>query len=202
MEDEEEGEEGEEFYDDEEEDDVPSSNPMSSYGSNGGEQSINHMVHLFRQQLLSQVKDTDLSKKRQKGKPPSQEHPAHQGPNKRRKIIPPPVDDINKDPTYIDASMNMKPRGRGTSNRGRGRGVGRGRGRGKAADISKSSNKADGSRGMHWRKPELRALIFGANHLKPVLKGKFKHSNDGKTMKKLAWEELSGKEKIQLNIVY
>ena len=185
---------GEQYYDDEEED-TPSSNPMSSYGSNGGEQSINHMVHLFRQQLVNQMKDPDISSKRQKGKAPSREHPSHEGQQQRRRIpAAPPGDDIRKDPNYIvDCSMNMKSRGRGSSRgRGRGRGLGRGRGRGKAADQSKNKSEL-GSRGMHWRKPELRALIFGANHLKPVLKGKFKHSNDGKTMKKLAWEELSGK---------
>ena len=54
-------------------------------------------------------------------------------------------------------------------------------------------------KGEHWRPNELSALIKGANHLKPVLKGRFKHATDGVMLKQLAWEELKGEKKIILN---
>ena len=57
-------------------------------------------------------------------------------------------------------------------------------------------------KGKHWCPNELRALIVGANHLKPVLKGKFKHSSDGATLKMLAWEELKGMYNMFYDVPY
>ena len=195
--------EDDEFYDDDPpRDDIH----PSQFPGNGGDQQISYMVAAFKQQLENQLK-TNISEKRQKGKAPSREHPSHSSKQPRKRSVE-EQDDVNTDPTFEPEQFTGRGRGRGrgTSSRGRGRGGrerGRGssRGRGRGGNSSSTTNKnqtsnqsssSDCSRGKHWKKPELRALLTAANHLKPVLKGKFKHSSDGKTMKALAWEELSG----------
>ena len=93
-------------------------------------------------------------------------------------------------------------KGRG---RGRGRGInqstcsstsgagrGRGRGRGAVNTTISTLDQSEGKKGEHWRPDELSSLIKGANHLKPVLKGRFRHASDGAALRKMAWEELTG----------
>ena len=130
-----------------------------------------------------------LSNKRQKGKAPSREHSSHGSPvPKKRKISA--EEEYVADPTFVIPPT----RGRGSS-RGRGRGGRRGRGSktlsGSVQLLTGESLFEEDTRGKHWRPNELHALITGANHLRPILKGKFKSSADGVTIKTLAWEELS-----------
>ena len=70
---------------------------------------------------------------------------------------------------------------------------------GYASDLSMSlttSNRnACTTKGAHWRKDEIEALVMGANHLKPVLRGVFKDATCGASLKEMAWKELAGQYK-------
>ena len=76
---------------------------------------------------------------------------------------------------------------------------------GYASDLSMSlttSNRnACTTKGAHWRKDEIEALILGANHLKPVLRGKFKDATCGASLKEMAWKELAGQYKKTTTIL-
>ena len=176
--------------DDEEVEDDGAGVVPEMFEGDAGEQAIQYM-----QQLLDQVQ---LTKKRGKGKAPSSEHPSNGGgppPAKKMRILDDTIA-IRNDPTYRPGPETAGGR---PSTRGRGRGRPRGRGRGNTSSSMSISNSLNNSsatnlnKGQHWRDNELAALILGANHLKPVLKGRFKSSSDGVQLKKLAWEELTGK---------
>jgi len=140
---------------------------------------------------------------RGKGKAPSIEHPSNGGapPAKKRKKNTP-------DPTYVPPEESDKEdpvpaakRGRGGRGRGRGRG-GKGKNDSVASSQLNTSTANKGVKSEHWRPDELEALIKGANHLKPVLKGRFKHASDGVALKKLAWEELKGESHHNTTEIY
>ena len=172
----------------------------SQFLGDAGQQAISYMLALFQKSAVSAI--------RQKGKAPSSEHPTNLGPPPAKRAKNTSALDYLRDPTYLppppEPKKGVQQKGRG---RGRGRGnessenatsVGRGRGKGNIkyskvnASIASNSSTSTPKKGEHWRKNELDALLKGANHLKPVLKGRFKHSTDGVTLKKLAWEELTG----------
>ena len=163
--------------------------------------------------LIGLLKKDKVSSRRGKGMAPSSEHPSHGPPTKRARTQ---MDELNnsqlRDPDYQPPppdfkKVETKPRGRGRGRggcRGLGRGRGRGRGRGGAATASNetlasstmNSTAPTPSKGEHWKLDELTALVNGCNHLKPVLKGRFKHATDGTTCKALAWEELKGEHTL------
>ena len=153
---------------------------------------------------LKIMTQTELSKKRDKGKAPSSEHDSHFPQKKKQKVTPVIPDDPFKDPTYVpDEDPPNRGRGRG---RGRGSRGGRGKGRGKGASNFSTSSGTDkeldqSTKGQHWRDNELSALLKGANHLKSILRGRFKHATDGVRIKTLAWNELRGRQSIYLHLI-
>ena len=164
----------------------------NAFPGDGGEQTIAYLCSLLETDQKKNILQK-LSDRRKKGKAPSSEHSSHGSPvNKKRKLFQ-EEEETGHDPNFVPPT-----RGRGrASSRGRGRGGRRGRGsKTLAGSISLLTGDASfegDTRGKHWRPNELHALLTGANHLRPILKGKFKSSADGVTMKSLAWEELSGK---------
>ena len=177
----------------------------------GGDQAMAYM-----QQLINRAKKRKLSEKRGKGKPPSSEHYA--AANAKMKLLNP--DESRVDPSYfphppLDSLKKSKGRGKSTRGRGRGRGarnqssssfqgsvsqVAQQNQLNQQESMSTDSTDLSPSKGVHWRPDELSALIKGANHLKPVLKGRFRHATDGVVLKELAWQELRGTKIILFTI--
>ena len=176
------------------------------FDGDGGQQVMDYM-----QKLINRARKRKLSSQRGRGLPPSSEHYAPPS----KKLKKPNPNDSTTDPSYVPIPPQnvVKNKGRGKTSQTRGRGRGRG-GRGGRNDSSSSvahgtlsrqasnseqsdvldSSDNDPVKGAHWHPNELSALIKGANHLKPVLKGKFRHATDGVVLKELAWQELLGKE--------
>ena len=179
----------------------------------GGDQTINYIMTLMKmaqkEEAKKMEKEKEISANRQKGKPPYSEHPSLTG-----QPLPKRPRTDEHDPTYIPeiepkkagrGRGAIKGRGRGERGRGsRGRGVsarGRGRGGNSSCNTSfipnykmKLVNTTPPVKSEHWRPIQLEALVNACNHLKPVLKGRFKHYTDGVELKELAWEEVAGKD--------
>ena len=191
------------YYDDEEDPESIYTDQLITpdmFDGEGGQQAMEYM-----QKMLNRARKRQLSAQRGRGMPPSSVHNAP--PPKKTKTMD------QSDPSYVPPEQPVvRNKGRGKTSQARGRGRGRGARGGRndsststtaqvsmqqasysTSEHSDSIDDGDPVKGQHWRPNELSALIKGANHLKPVLKGKFRHATDGVVLKELAWNELVGK---------